>query len=167
VERPRFHQSDFFPGRTVDNLYVRNAQRRAVATILNDQPSADRFIEPEPSDIFMARGHIAAMTDFILATEQQATFLFINTAPQWQTFNSLNWVSVEISSRRLAADRNINLDVYTGTFGITRLWNSAGSRRQIFLDWPAGRIPAPMIYYKILVNNADRSGVVLIGEGYE
>jgi hypothetical protein len=164
VERPRFHQSDFFPGRVVDNLYVRNVQRRTVATILDDEAAADRFIEPDPSDVFMARGHIAAMTDFILATEQQATFLFINTAPQWQTFNSLNWVSVEISSRRLAADRNINLDVYTGTHGITRLWNTAGSRRQIFLDWPAARIPAPQIYYKILVNNANRSGVVLIGE---
>lgn len=104
------------------------------------------------------------MTDFILATEQQATFHFINTAPQWQTFNAQNWVSVEISSRRLAADRGITLDVYSGTFGNGRLWTTAGARRQIFLDWPAARIPMPMIYYKILVNNAARTGVVLIGE---
>mgnify|MGYP003507653355 CR=1 FL=1 len=72
-------------------------------------------------------------------------------------------MSVEISSRRLAADRNINLDVFTGTFGITRLWTPAGQFREIFLDWPAARIPAPMIYYKILVNRANNSGIVLIG----
>lgn len=164
VFRPRFNQSDFFPERNVDNLYSRLEQRRTIAAILEDQAAADQWIEPPNSDIFLARGHMAAMTDFILASEQQATFLFINTAPQWQAFNAGNWVSVEISSRRLAADRNIVLDVYTGTFGITHLWNTAGSRRNIFLDWPAGRIPVPKIFYKILIDIVDRAGVVLIGE---
>lgn len=103
------------------------------------------------------------MTDFILANEQRATFLFINTAPQWQTFNARNWFAVEMSSRQLAANRNITLDVYTGTFGVTHLWNESGDRRQIFLGWLSRHIPVPMIYYKILVNTADRSGVVLIG----
>lgn len=106
---------------------------------------------------------MAAMTDFISANEQRSTFYFVNTAPQFQTFNSLNWVSVEISSRRLAADRNINLDVYTGTWGNGQLRNGQGVNRDIFLAWPAGQIPMPRIYYKILVNRANNSGVVLIG----
>lgn len=65
VERPRFHQSDFFPGRNVDTLHVRNVQRNTVEAILASRPQAERFIEAEPSDVFMARGHIAAMTDFV------------------------------------------------------------------------------------------------------
>lgn len=104
------------------------------------------------------------MTDVILATEQQATFLYINTAPQFQTFNGQNWVAVEISSRNLASDRNLYLDVYTGTYGIGQFWNETGSRAQTFLDWPAGQIPVPQLYYKILVNHADNSGVVFLGE---
>lgn len=56
VERPRFFQTDFFPGRNVENLYTRFVQRTTVSTILNDQAAANRFIQNEPSDIFMARG---------------------------------------------------------------------------------------------------------------
>ncbi|CAG9812170.1 unnamed protein product [Chironomus riparius] len=163
VARPAWTQTGFYTASNVNHLYTRPQHRITIANILGDQAAADRFIESEPSDFFFARGHIAAMTDFILASQQQATFHFLNAAPQWQTFNGANWDSVEISSRRLASDRGLNLDVYTGTFGITNLWNTAGVRRQIFLDWPAGRIPAPQIYYKILINQADLSGVVLIG----
>lgn len=72
-------------------------------------------------------------------------------------------MSVEISSRRLAADRNINLEVWTGTHGITNLWTAARQWRQIFLDWPAARIPTPMLYYKLIVHRPSNSGVVLLG----
>lgn len=103
------------------------------------------------------------MTDFITANEQRATFLFINTGPQWQTFNARNWFAVEMSTRQLAADRGITLDTYTGTYGVTHLWNENAIRRQIFLSWPSAQIPVPMLYYKIIVNTAAQSGVVLIG----
>jgi hypothetical protein len=67
--------------------------------------------------------------------------------------------------RILAADRNINLDVYSGTFGVTRLKDTANNWQEIFLylNGADKRIPVPKIYYKILVNKADSSGVVLIG----
>jgi DNA/RNA non-specific endonuclease len=163
VERPRFIQTDFFPGRNVDNLYTRNTQRNTISSLIGSSSMANTFILNDPSDVFLARGHITAMTDFILGSEQQATFHFINVAPQWQGFNAGNWVSVEISSRRLASDRNINLEVYTGTFGNGQLWNEARTRFNIFLDGPGRRIPMPMIYYKILVHRQTNSGVVLIG----
>jgi hypothetical protein len=56
VERPRFLQADFFPGRNVDNLYTRNRQRTTVGEILGSTAMANRFIEADPSDVFMARG---------------------------------------------------------------------------------------------------------------
>jgi DNA/RNA endonuclease G (NUC1) len=163
VVRPSWRQGDFFPGKNVDALHTRVTQRNTIATILRSTAIAERFIEDPNSNVFLARGHMAAMTDFISANEQRATFFFINTAPQFQTFNSMNWVAVEISSRRLAADRNIFLDVYTGTFGVTQYRDVSGANQQIFLAFPSRQIPVPMLYYKILVNRSNRAGVVLIG----
>lgn len=163
VNRPSWGQGDFFPGKTVDQLHTRVTQHETIATIVGSTALADEYVLPAPSDVFLARGHMAAMTDFITANEQRSTFLFTNTAPQWQTFNALNWLSVEMSSRRLASDRNITLDTYTGTFGIMQLRDSNNVKHQIFLDFPSRQIPVPQLYYKILINNADQSGIVLIG----
>ncbi|XP_070507818.1 uncharacterized protein [Chironomus tepperi] len=162
VTRPSWSQAGFFTSREVDTLYTRVRQRQTIAIILDDQDAANRFIE-ETSEVFLARGHLAAMTDFILATEQRSTFHFLNVAPQWQTFNNGDWVSVEMSTRSFAANRGLTLDVYTGTWGNGQLWNTAGSWRNIFLDWPAQRIQMPMIYYKVLIHQETLSGVVLIG----
>lgn len=103
------------------------------------------------------------MTDFISANEQRATFLFINVAPQWQTFNARNWYAVEMSTRRLAADRGITLDVWTGSYGVTHLWNESNDRRQIFIGWPSSQIPVPMLFYKIIIDRSASSGVVFLG----
>lgn len=104
-----------------------------------------------------------ARTDFILGPEQRATFTFINAAPQYQTFNALNWEAVEFGTKQFAADRNITLDVYTGTYGVSQFWNNKGDRRNIYIAWPQLQIPMPMLYYKILINQADQSGIVFIG----
>lgn len=67
--------------------------------------------------------------------------------------------------RALAGNRNINLDVYSGTFGAGQLKDTSGVLRDIFLYVNGGtkQIPVPKLYYKILINKADNSGVVLIG----
>lgn len=163
VSRPGWRQADFFPGKNVDSLHTRNTQRATIATTLNSTSASEKFIELPNSDVYLARGHLAAMTDFITANEQRSTFFFTNTAPQWQTFNGVNWLAVEMSSRRLAADRNINLDVFTGTFGVTQLRDESGTRQPIFLDFPNRQIPVPMLFFKILINQSNESGVVLIG----
>lgn len=163
VNRPSWGQGDFFPGKNVDQLHTRATQHETIATIVGSTALADEYVLPAPSDVFLARGHMAAMTDFITANEQRSTFLFTNTAPQWQTFNALNWLSVEMSSRRLASDRNITLDTYTGTFGITQLRDTNNVNQEIFLDFTNRQIPVPRLFYKILVNHSDQSGIVLIG----
>jgi hypothetical protein len=65
----------------------------------------------------------------------------------------------------LAASKNINLDVYSGTFGTTLLKDTSNVFREIFLyiSGSTKTIPVPKIYYKILHNKAANSGVVLIG----
>lgn len=67
--------------------------------------------------------------------------------------------------RILAADRNIVLDVYSGTHGAIQLsdYNGIGHDIFLYLSGSSKQIPVPKLFYKILLNRADNSGVVLIG----
>lgn len=67
--------------------------------------------------------------------------------------------------RVLAADRNINLDVYTGTWGIIELKDISGVPQPYYLSiiGATKKIPVPKLYYRIVINKADDSGVVVIG----
>lgn len=62
--------------------------------------------------------------------------------------------------RVLAANRNIVLDVYSGTHGVTQLKDISGNWQEIFfyVNGATRQIPVPKIYYKILINKADNSG---------
>ncbi|CAO1405394.1 unnamed protein product [Diamesa tonsa] len=162
--RPNFVNGPFFGGKNVDGLYSRNTQRNTVATILGSSALAAKYIE-ETSDVFMARGHLAAKADFIFGSQQKATFFFVNVAPQWQKFNAINWAAAEDASRHLAANRNINLEIYSGTWGVTGLKDASNTFRDIYLyvSGTTRKIPVPKLYYKILLNKADNSGIVLIG----
>lgn len=74
-------------------------------------------------------------------------------------------LTASVDFRVLAADRNINLDVYSGTFGSLRLKDISGNPQSIYLyvNGATRQIPAPALYYRVLLNKADNSGVVLIG----
>ncbi|XP_070504991.1 uncharacterized protein [Chironomus tepperi] len=161
--RRSWMQGNFFGSKNVDNLYTKHTQRATIGQILNCQPCADNYIHPT-NDFFMARGHIAAFVDFIFGNQQSATMAFLNVAPQWQRFNAQNWERIEDATRRLAATRQLDLDVYTGTFGRLRLRDADRVRHDIYLSINGtNQIPAPKLFYKILVNNADNSGIVMIG----
>uniref|UniRef100_A0A182IU94 DNA/RNA non-specific endonuclease/pyrophosphatase/phosphodiesterase domain-containing protein n=1 Tax=Anopheles atroparvus TaxID=41427 RepID=A0A182IU94_ANOAO len=166
VARPGWIQTGFFPGVTVNTLYTVNMQRETIATILSSQARADELVQTTNNGIYMARGHIAARADFVYATQQNATFWFLNTAPQWQNFNAGNWERIESSVKTFVASRNIRVRVYGGTYGVQTQADGNGDHHQIFLDFdPNGRtrLRAPKIYYKILHNEAQNSGIVLIG----
>ncbi|XP_055599383.1 uncharacterized protein LOC129748717 [Uranotaenia lowii] len=167
VPRPDWHQGDFYPGINVNTLYTVNRQRQTLAEILGDQELANGLVVDATSGIFMARGHIAARADFIYGTQQNATFWFLVAAPQWQNFNDGNWLRIEDSARNFVAARNIHVTVYGGTYRVNSQLNGAGQERDIFLDRDASgsrqRLPAPGIYYKILHDEQNKSGIVLIG----
>lgn len=63
----------------------------------------------------------------------------------------------------MAANRNITLEVYTGTYGVIKLYDSEGVAREIFLDHDNKKVPVPKIFYKILLDKSQSAGVVLIG----
>lgn len=40
---------------------------------------------------YFAKGHLAPDADFVLEAEQDATYYYVNAAPQWQAVNNGNW----------------------------------------------------------------------------
>jgi len=80
---------------------------------------------------YLARGHLAAKTDFPFAAQQNATFYYLNCFPQFQDFNNLNWRALEESIR----DHDFESDVqtYTSVEDILRLPNEHGQIIPLFL----------------------------------
>jgi hypothetical protein len=64
--RPSFIQSDFFPGKNINNLYTRTTQRETIATTLDSSAMAYKFV-PQTSDAFLARGNFLC-SQYILIT---------------------------------------------------------------------------------------------------
>jgi DNA/RNA endonuclease G (NUC1) len=165
VARPEFDKDKFFVGVNVNDRYTLSTQNRTLSRILGSQQLAASLLSNE-LDLYMARGHLAAKSDFIFGPQQLSTFYFINCAPQWQTFNGKNWERVEDASKNFAATRSLNLDVITGTHGIHTLADVNDKHQLIHLDFQANipaRIPAPKIYYKLLIDWAKDAGIALIG----
>ncbi|XP_063696032.1 uncharacterized protein LOC134827363 [Culicoides brevitarsis] len=163
--RPSFISTGYFNGKKVDNLYTRKTQRQTVAKILKSTELAEKYIQ-DNTDLYLARGHISAKSDFIFGAHHRATFYFMNCAPQWQTFNGGNWQMVEIAVKKFVADRNIEVDAYTGTWGTTTLPDAKNKKHELYLAFDEnnnGLIPVPMLYYKILVDRKTQNGITLIG----
>ena len=51
---------------------------------------------------------------------QDATFYYLNVAPQWKKFNAGNWLQVELQTRWYAQRTNKDLEIYTGTYKVLR-----------------------------------------------
>lgn len=73
--------------------------------------------------------------------------------------------AVEDGTRKLASDRNAVFAVYTGTIGVMSLEDNFGNWRDIHLsvNGKTRKIPVPKLYYKVLINRDDSSGIALIG----
>lgn len=164
VPRPSFIMGrDHFTSKGVNGLYSRNNQIEKLTEILGSQISANVLISERQS---LNRGHLTPKADMIMGTFQRATFYFINVQPQWSTFNSGNWAKIEEAVRRMVADRNLVVDVYTGTHGIVSYKNVNGDRKEFYLNYDEngnGLIPVPKIFYKLIVDKKSGKGVVLIG----
>lgn len=169
VPRPNFFQDDFYDtGKdSINYLYTQKKQKVTINKLLALPEDSDEYIKPA-SDFYLARGHLTARADFFYGTQQNATFHFVNVAPQWQSFNGKNWEQIEFSVRKYADKNQVNLQVTTGTLDVTTLPHSnTGEEVQLYLytDEEADRkgIPVPYFYWKVVVEPKSKKGVVLIG----
>jgi hypothetical protein len=89
-ERPSFSQCGYYPGIDVNTAYSQAKQTEIITWIVGSSSLAAQYVVAG-SQIFLSRGHMAPDGDFIEAGSQDATYYFMNTAPQWQNFNGANW----------------------------------------------------------------------------
>lgn len=166
VGRIQFLKGNFYKGISPNTLYTKNFQRKTIGMILGSQKIADRIISNK-TDLFLSRGHMAAKSDFIFGSQQLLSFYFINVAPQWQTFNDGNWLQIEIGVKKFVEKRNIDADLYTGTYGVFSYPDVHGKEQEIYLAWDkkagAHRIPVPRFYYKVVIAEEIQAGIVFIG----
>ena len=94
-DRPTFSQADYYPGLAVNTLYSTATQTQTIAKILNSTALANDYIN-QNANLFFSRGHMAPDGDFVDWSSQEASYYFMNAAPQWQTFNGGNWKYVII-----------------------------------------------------------------------
>ena len=50
---------------------------------------------------YFAKGHLSPDAGFVYNVQQDATYYFVNVAPQFQSFNNGNWKSLEYAVRDL------------------------------------------------------------------
>ena len=66
----------------------------------------------------------------------------------------------------MAIKRNINLTIYTGTYGIVTLADINGVQQEIYLAFDEnknGLIPAPLYYWKLIHDTASNTATAVIG----
>jgi hypothetical protein len=150
---------------SVDNLYTQNTQRQTISGLLGSPQLGNQFIVPS-TDYYLARGHLAANTDFVYGSQQRATFHFVNVARQWQTFNAGNWEALESSVRAYADKKELDLVVYTGTYGVATLPNVNGNETELYLYVDSNNnkaISVPKLYWKVVYDPESQGGVVFVG----
>ncbi|XP_050081183.1 uncharacterized protein LOC126568709 [Anopheles maculipalpis] len=167
VKRPSFLQGAFYGELKMASLYTYAAQYATLTRILGSTTRADALLDNKKG-LFFARGHLAAKSDFVYGSHQRASFWFMNVAPQWQRFNGFSWQRIETGLKAYVASNDLRLTVYTGTYGVLKLLDGNGDPQEVFLDFdpnrdPAGRVPAPALFYKVLIDEEHDAGLALVG----
>ncbi|XP_050545025.1 uncharacterized protein LOC126907637 [Daktulosphaira vitifoliae] len=156
-ERSSFNESFLFKDVATTQAYKNNNQRTMFLKTLSNHV-AQKYIQ---GNHFLAKGHCVPKADFVFGAQQDATFYYANTAPQWQAFNSGNWQKLEAGIRRLAAQKKINLTVYTGVHGVLKI-----SDKELYLtETSSGRktIPVPQIFWKVVHDEKADRAVAFVG----
>jgi DNA/RNA endonuclease G (NUC1) len=70
---------------------------------------------PINEEVYLNRGHLAPVGDFVYRFQKYATIDYLNVAPQWKQFNRISWGNLEILVRNMSIVNSLDFDVYTGT----------------------------------------------------
>ncbi|XP_076299834.1 salivary endonuclease-like [Lasioglossum baleicum] len=157
--RPSFQPGEYFNGMNVDRLYYRGTQRSAIKGILNIDPMMAM------GDELLTRGHLAAKGDFVYGSQQNATFHYLNSAPQWGGFNSGNWNALELSIRKFTKSNNfLDLEVYTGVHGQMTMSDIRQKQQVITIRYPYSKpLLVPRFFWKVIYHRSTKRGTAFVG----
>lgn len=159
--RPFFEAGNFYPGIDINYLYKFETQIETLTGILKSRELANERLRKSVQ--FLARGHMAAKADFVYGSQQRATFWYLNTAPQWQSFNGGNWNLLESSVRYFVSRRRLDLDVYTGAYGQMTMEDIYGEQQPVYLHVESEVVSAPKFYWKVIYDPLSKLGTAFVG----
>ena len=118
--RPSFGTMGYSKSIPINLVYKKVYQKGRFNQLLNSAKLSENYIN---NSSFLSRGHLAPDGDFLYASWQYASSLYINTSPQWSTMNSGNWRSLESKIRKFANRMQKNVTIYTGNiFEISKIF---------------------------------------------
>jgi hypothetical protein len=161
VDRPFFIDNHNYGYVPVESLFSPPGQKAGVAQLVG--PMIDTYIHETE---MLSRGHLAAKTDFVFAFTERATFHYVNCAPQWTGFNGGNWNKLEVDLRNHIHAMGYDTIIYTGTYGVTQLFNQFGRRVDIYLTTDENNnpvIPVPQYFYKVVYEPSTKRGIAFVG----
>ncbi|KAJ8921977.1 hypothetical protein NQ315_008614 [Exocentrus adspersus] len=164
---PSWSEGDFYNlGVRVNNIYP-IATHRVTINRQVGLPDEDFKYVQASGHYYLAKGHLTARTDFMYNAQQMQTFHYINSAPQWQTFNGYNWYYFERNLRVYAANNFVDLEVYTGTYGISTLPHAATGQEvelYLYVDDNGNRaMPIPELFWKVAYDPVNKAGIAVLG----
>ncbi|CAG9765124.1 unnamed protein product [Ceutorhynchus assimilis] len=163
--RPGWTEGAFYNlGTRLDNLYPNAAQRSTINSLVGLPNDSTKYVRPTGS-YYLARGHLTARADFMYYAQQEATFHYVNSVPQWQTFNGFNWAYFEANVRQLSARTGSDLIVQTGSYGISTLPHEKTNHPvelYLFADGQKA-MPVPKLFWKVVYSPSTRRGVAVLG----
>jgi len=146
-------------------MYSKKSQAATITDLLDGvkEINGEVIIETGSSGTdYFAKGHLSPDAAFITNAEQDATYYFINVAPQFQSFNNGNWKALEGAVRDFAAKLKRDLNVITGTHNILEYPDKNNNMDKIFL-FNATSVPAPQYYWKVVEDPKTKRAAVFIG----
>jgi len=175
-ERPSFKADtyrerrffNFTSSTALDKMYVSSSEASAIEDVLGTDtlPDGEEIVVVNSGTRSFNRGHISPDADFVMDYEQDATYYFLNVAPQYGSFNQKNWLYTESASRDKSHTLAKTTQVISGTWGQLQYPNTAEEPTSLFLD-PKGEkapvIPIPAYYWKILYDDQERKAVAFLG----
>nr|QCF41178.1 DNA/RNA non-specific nuclease 1 [Cylas puncticollis] len=165
--RPSWTEGNFYNlGARLNNLYPNAAQRSTINQQLGLSDDDVKYIKPT-GNYYLARGHLTARSDYIYYPQQEATFHYINSVPQWQTFNGFNWFYLERNLRQYAANKGLDLIVMTGGYGISTLPHESTGKPvplHLYVDDNGNKaIPIPELFWKVAYSPSTKAGIAVLG----
>ncbi|XP_023319337.1 uncharacterized protein LOC111694650 [Trichogramma pretiosum] len=130
-------------------------------------------------DLIFSRGHLVARADMVYAPAARATYIYLNTHPQWHIINRSNWNKIEEYVRKMAVSLGKVLNTYTGTSPDQLKLEDDETKKDkdVYLSVhehtekdKKGRekkvidknLPVPLYTFKIVVEPSTKSGVVFV-----